>query len=93
MAQSPAIATLGKFNDAKVGTELADRASSFTPRVRAAAIDTLLARADRAIALLKAIEQGKLRVIDLTTAQTKFLRGHREKDVRAVAGRRREAGR
>ncbi len=85
--QLAAISTLGKFNDAKVGTELAERVSTFTPRVRSEAIDTLLARGDRAVALLNAIDQGKLRVMDLTTAQAKFLRGHREKDVRAAAAR------
>ncbi|MDB6024603.1 MAG: Neutral/alkaline non-lysosomal ceramidase, partial [Verrucomicrobiales bacterium] len=64
---------------------LADRANSFTPRVRSEAMNTLLARGDRSIALLNAIDAGKLRIMDLTTAQAKFLRGHREKDVRAAA--------
>ena len=83
--QLAAIATLGKFNDPKVGPELAERVSGFTPRVRAEAIDTMLARADRALALLNAIDQKKLRVMDLTTAQTKFLRTHRDKAVHAAA--------
>ncbi len=85
--QLAAIASLGKFNDPKIGKDLADRASSFTPRVRSEAIDTLLARSDRALALLNAIEEKKLRSMDLTTAQSKFLRTHRDKEVHSAAER------
>jgi len=58
-----------------------------TPRLRSDAVTVLLARPDRVLALLKAIEAGTIRATDLTTPQTKFVRGHSDKSVRELAAK------
>jgi putative membrane-bound dehydrogenase-like protein len=83
--QLAALSTLARFTDPAVGPELTKRWDSMTPRLRSEAITVLLARPDRVTALLKAVENGTIRATDLTTAQTKFLRVHSDKSVRALA--------
>jgi putative membrane-bound dehydrogenase-like protein len=85
--QLAALSTLARFNEPEVGPELTKRWASLTPRLRSEAIAVLLARTDRAAALLKAIESGSIRATDLTTAQTKFVRGHSDKSVRELAAK------
>jgi len=85
--QLAAISTLARFNDPGIGPELTKRWLSLTPRLRNEAITVLLARPDRAVALLKAIESGSIRAGDLTTPQTKFVRGHSNKSVRELAAK------
>jgi putative membrane-bound dehydrogenase-like protein len=85
--QLAALSTLARFNEPTVGPELTKRWDSMTPRLRSEAITVLLARPDRVTALLKAIESGAIRATDLTTAQTKFVRAHSDKSVRALAAK------
>jgi putative membrane-bound dehydrogenase-like protein len=85
--QLAAVSTLARFNDSAVGPELTKRWDSMTPRLRSDAITVLLARPDRVTALLTAIESGMIRATDLTTTQTKFVRAHSDKSVRALAAR------
>jgi putative membrane-bound dehydrogenase-like protein len=85
--QLAALSTLARFNDSAIGTELTKRWESLTPRLRSEAVTVLLARADRATALLKAIEAGRIRPSVLTTAQIKFVRGHSNKSVRELAAK------
>jgi putative membrane-bound dehydrogenase-like protein len=85
--QLAVLSTLARFTDPAVGPELIKRWDSMTPRLRTEAITVLLARSDRVTALLKAIESGTIRPTDLTTAQTKFLRTHSDKSVRALAAK------
>jgi putative membrane-bound dehydrogenase-like protein len=83
--QLAAISTLARFNDAEVGAELTKRWDSLTPRLRTEAINVLTARKDRAMALLHAIETGSIRPSALDTTQAKFLRNHRDSDVKKLA--------
>jgi putative membrane-bound dehydrogenase-like protein len=85
--QLAAISTLARFNDPQVGPQLTRRWETLTPRLRAEAVTVLLARADRATVLLKAIEAGTIRPSELTTAQTKFVRNHSDKGVREFAAK------
>jgi putative heme-binding domain-containing protein len=85
--QIASVSTLTRFNDPQVGPELTKRWEIFTPRLRTEALSVLLARPDRATALLHAIEGGVIRPSVLDTAQTKFLRNHRDKDVRQLAAK------
>jgi len=83
--QLAALSTLARFNDSQIATELANRWAGFTPRVRSDAMTILLARPERATVLLKTIETGTIHQNELTTAQIKFLRNHKDKNLRALA--------
>ncbi len=83
--QLAAIGALSRFSDPQVGKELIERWNSLTPRLRSEAVSVLLARPERATALLKAIEAGEIRVSVLNSTQTKFLRNHQDKEVRQLA--------
>ena len=83
--QLAAIATLARFTDPQVGPELAKRWDTYTPRVRSEALSVLLAKTDRATALLHAIEAGTIRPSALDTTQTRFLREHRDQNIRQLA--------
>jgi putative membrane-bound dehydrogenase-like protein len=83
--QLAALSTIGRFTDAQVGIELTKRWNSMTPRVRSDAIPILLARADRVEALLRAIGAGSMRASVLDSTQQKFLRNHRDKEVKELA--------
>jgi putative membrane-bound dehydrogenase-like protein len=82
-----ALSALNRFDDAQLGPELIKRWRTFSPRVRSAAIAVLLARTDRAVALLKAVQSGDLQAAALTTAQANFLRNHRDRGVSELAGK------
>src|SRR5206468_675994 len=64
---------------------LLDRWRSLTPRLRTEALTVLLARPERAAALLKAVEEGMMRPADLSSTQIKFLRSHRDQQLRQQA--------
>jgi len=85
--QLAALSTLARFNEPHLGAELTGRWNALTPRLRAEAIPVLLARPDRAIALLRAIEAGAIRAGALDSTQTKFLRDYRDASVRRLAAR------
>jgi putative heme-binding domain-containing protein len=85
--QLAAISTLGQFNDSRVGTELAQRWPSLTPRLRSEAAAVLLARPDRVKALLQGIEAGTIQASALTTAQIKFIRNNPDKSVKQMAAK------
>ncbi len=83
--QLAAIRTLGRFDDAAVGRELAARWTSLTPRLRAAVLPVLVARPERAAELLTAVEAGAIRNTDLTSTQIDFLMNHRDEGIRQRA--------
>ena len=85
--QLAAISTLARFNEPQVGPELTRRWDSLTPRLRAEALTVLLARADRALALLAAIQSGAIQPSALDTTQARFLRSHRDRGVRQLAAK------
>src|SRR5439155_8926823 len=67
--QLAAIATLARFTDPQVGPELTKRWDALTPRLRSEALAALLARAERARALLEAIAAGSIRPAVLDSMQ------------------------
>ena len=84
-AQVAAVAALAKFNDPQVAAELIKRWPNFSAHIKSDVKAVLLGRPDRAIALLNAIQAGTLHPDDLTTAQMKFIRNHRDPEVRKLA--------
>jgi len=85
--QLAALSTFARFSDAEVGPELTTRWNSLTPRLRAEALTALLARPERATALLRAIEGGAIRASVLDSTQVKFLSNHSDKSVRELAAK------
>lgn len=83
--QLAAVRTLNRFPDPAVGRELAGRWPGFTPRLRAAVLPVLLARPERARALLDQVEAGIIRRTELDSTQLDFLMNHRDADLRARA--------
>src|SRR6185436_9558799 len=85
--QLAAISTLARFTEPQVGRELAKRWDALTPRLRSEALTALLARSDRAQALLEAIQTGTIRPTVLDSTQTRFLRNHKDKEIHALAAK------
>src|SRR5207253_5851621 len=85
--QLAAISALGRFADPQVGQDLVKRFGTMTPRLRSSALAALLARADRATALLQAVAVGTIPASVLDSAQIKFVRNHRDKGVRELAAK------
>lgn len=83
--QLAALATLDRYAAAPIGVELTRRWDSLTPRLRAAVLTTLLARPERATALLQAIEAGTIRASVLDSTQLKLLTTYRDPEVRQLA--------
>jgi putative heme-binding domain-containing protein len=83
--QLAGIAALGRFSEAEVSPVLLQHWSGFSPRARSLALSVLLARKDRATALLQAIEDGKISRSELATSQVKLLRTHGSQEIRRRA--------
>lgn len=83
--QVAAVSSLNRFNDPRLGPELTKTWNKLSPRLRSEVIIALLARPDRANALLQAIQAGTIRPAALTTTQRKFLRNHRDATVSQLA--------
>jgi putative heme-binding domain-containing protein len=83
--QSAALAALGRFDDPRILPGLTARWSALTPRLRGDAFGALLARANRAAAVLEAIGNGRLDSADLTPTQRNFLRTHHDPEIRQRA--------
>jgi putative heme-binding domain-containing protein len=83
--QLASVATLARLNDAEVGPELTKRWNTLTPRLRSEVATVLTARKDRAVALLEAVQSGKILASALDATQAKFLRTHHDQQVRQLA--------
>ena len=82
-----AIGSLARFTAPEVGGELVKRWNDFSPRARTDALAALTTRADRALALLKAIESGSVKPADLPAASVKALQASKDKTVAALAAK------
>lgn len=85
--QAAAIGALARLNDPSLAAELVARWPRFTPVLRREVLPVLLARPERALTLMAAVEQGLVLRNELTPTQTAMLRSHRHAEVRRVAGR------
>ncbi len=83
--QSAAIGALGRLDDRSIASELLQRWPRLSPVMRRQALQVLLGRADRALALVKAVEAGTVPRSELTPTQTAFLMAHRTAAVREAA--------
>jgi putative membrane-bound dehydrogenase-like protein len=84
---SAALAALSRLNDPGLGDTLLARWPAFTPVLRREVLPLLLARPERARALLSALDQGRVLRNELTPTQTALLRAHRDAGVRRLAAR------
>ncbi len=80
--QIAALATLGQFQDNRVGPMIVEAWPSFSPQVRTVAIEALFARPQRLACLLDAIEQRQVRASDLPRARIDFLLAYPETSLR-----------
>lgn len=82
-----AVTALGRFREDAVTGALLQNWKRFGPRLRGAAITVLLGRPERMLALLQAIQSGKVEAGDLDSVQEEFLRKHKDKQVAALAAK------
>jgi putative heme-binding domain-containing protein len=85
--QRTALAALARIDDPSLPGELVRRWPRFTPALKREALSVLLARPERALALVDAIGRGAIRPNELTPTQIAGLRAHRSPDVRSAASR------
>jgi putative heme-binding domain-containing protein len=80
-----AISGLSDLDSPRVAALLLGGLDHFSPGNRKLAVDALLRTDDRTTALLDALQAGKVKRTELTTAQVKALRNHKNRAVRARA--------
>ena len=83
--QVAAVRALAVHADPKVSTHLLANWKGYGPAVRAAALDALLARPDRILALLSAVEKKDVPAAALSPAQVQQLKAHPNAGVKAKA--------
>lgn len=83
--QLAAVDALGHFSAPEIPGDLTRHWKEFSPRVKSRGVSVLLARPERALALLQAVQSGVVAQSDLTTPQIKFLRNHQNVRVRKLA--------
>ena len=83
--QSAAIAALGRKDDPAVAAGFVDRWRTFTPALKREVLPVLLARPDRAIAVVAAVKAGTILRNEFTPTQVAGLRAHRSAAVRDIA--------
>jgi putative heme-binding domain-containing protein len=85
--QLAAIGGLNRVADLEVGSILTRRWGGFTPRVREEALIVMLARPERALDFLRAVESGLVPPGDLDATRADLLRQSPHPTVREMAGR------
>ncbi|MGB2713098.1 MAG: PVC-type heme-binding CxxCH protein [Vicinamibacterales bacterium] len=83
--QSAALGALNRLDRPDLAGGIIQRWSRFTPLQRRELLPVLLARPERAMALVKAIASGLVLRNELTPTQTAFLMAHRNQEVREAA--------
>jgi putative heme-binding domain-containing protein len=83
--QLAAVRSLATHADVKVAEYLIKDWKGYTPSVRTVALDALLSRPDRILALLAAIERKQLAIADLSPAQVQQLKAYPNANVRTKA--------
>jgi putative membrane-bound dehydrogenase-like protein len=83
--QMAAVETLARFSGGAVATTLLKSWEGLTPRLRSAVLTALLARPERALELLAAIQSGTVKTADLNASQIQFLQKHGDKKVHELA--------
>jgi putative membrane-bound dehydrogenase-like protein len=83
--QLAAVRALATHTDAKVAELLLKNWEGYGPGLRAVVLDAMLARPDRVLALLAAVEKKQLVAADLSPAQVQQLKAHPNAAVKAKA--------
>ena len=83
--QAAAVKTLAAHSSPGVTGSLIDGWEGYGPAAREAALTALVARDDRTLALLEAIQAGKIKPTDLTALQVQSLAKHKDAKVAALA--------
>jgi len=83
--QLAAVRTLSAYSDARVAPLLLAPWKAYTPPVRREALEALLSRADRVLALLDALETGAVRRGDIEVDRRAQLIQHRDEKIRERA--------
>jgi putative heme-binding domain-containing protein len=83
--QLAAVRALAAHSDAKVSEHLLANWKGYGPSVRLVVLDTMLARADRALALLAAVEKKQVAAAAISPAQVQQLKAHPSATVKAKA--------
>jgi len=81
--QQAGFATLGKFTDPAVATIVVNAWPTLSPRIKTVAAETLLARPERIVALLDAIEKGDISASEIEAPRIQLLTGHRDPAIRS----------
>jgi putative membrane-bound dehydrogenase-like protein len=79
------VAAVSQTESAEVGPALVDRLSTLTPSARSEAVRSLIGRDDWAPAFLAGVEQGKVRLDELSLDQKQALAGHPNKTIASRA--------
>jgi putative heme-binding domain-containing protein len=85
--QSAALATLGRFDDARIATNIFSRMQFMTPALRQEAVAVVLGKSGGAAAVLGGFEAGWIGLPDFSSTQLNFLRTHRDSAVSQRAAR------
>ena len=80
-----AISGLARFPAPEIGPVLVKSWNGYSPRARVEALAALTTRPDRALALLKAVESGAIKVSDVPAATVKSLQSNKDASVAALA--------
>ena len=83
--QAAAVSALARFNDARVSETLIKRWPELAARSRGEMMALMLTRADRILALFKAVEERKIPASEFTAQQSQLLRAHRDPKIREQA--------
>ncbi|MSU48426.1 MAG: c-type cytochrome [Opitutus sp.] len=83
--QLEAVAALSRRPGTEIQARLLERWPALTPRVREELVKALIARPERALLLLGAIREGRIRASDLSLTQRLSLRMHADPKVKALA--------
>jgi putative membrane-bound dehydrogenase-like protein len=83
--QSAALGALNRLDPPDLAASLIQRWPRLTPQQRREVLPVLLARPERAMVLVKAIDSGAVLRSELTPTQSAFLMAHRTKEVREAA--------
>ncbi|QDT53263.1 Cytochrome c [Caulifigura coniformis] len=85
--QRAAVRTLTAFPDADVTPLMLEHWRGLSPALRTEVVDQLLARADRTVAVLEAIEAGTIPASQISPARRTLLLKHKDAAIAARAGR------
>jgi putative membrane-bound dehydrogenase-like protein len=85
--QVAAMSALGKYDDPAVAATILGAFDSLSPRLRSEALEALLARPHRSLALLQTISAGKFAASNIDPARTKLLVEHSDSAVRELAAK------